>query len=76
MMTEMLKQVEKKHTWKSLQHRFPKIKDRNYIQRFRKHLDNLYIYKEECPSVCLFVRYAFKTVRANATKLSMNLLDI
>ena len=30
----------KKHTWNSLQHRFPKVKNRNYIQRFRKYLDN------------------------------------
>jgi cobalamin biosynthesis protein CobT len=29
----------RKHTWKSLEHRFPKVKNRNYIERFRRYLN-------------------------------------
>ncbi|CAF1441769.1 unnamed protein product [Didymodactylos carnosus] len=54
----------KSHSWKAFQHRFPKVKNRSYIERFRKYLDSSGTKKQKLDQINQYTYNKFKKARS------------
>ena len=65
---------KRKHSWSSLQNRFKKVKDRSYIRRFRKYIENRGTKKQKLDEIDSFVYESFE--KAGEQLLSIHDIDL
>ena len=55
---------QKSHSWKAFQHRFPKVKNRSYIERFRKYLESGGTKKQKLDQIDQYTYNKFEKARS------------
>ncbi|CAF1352980.1 unnamed protein product [Didymodactylos carnosus] len=54
----------KSHSWKAFQHRFPKVKNRSFIERFRKYLESSGTKNQKLDQINQYTYNKFKKARS------------
>ena len=61
---------KRKHTWKSVQHRFKRVRHIQYLGRFRKYLEDHGTKKQKIDDIDTFVFERFEAARENCLPIS------